>query len=195
MTFKAYIDNIQAQTGKTPKDFLIQAKKKGLLKEGVKTREIVNWLKQEYGLGQGHAMAIVLTFKNATQPKTSESEAIEKLFRGEIARWREPYAKLLDKIREFGPDISEDPTDTYISLLRKGKKFGIVQVTSERMDIGIKLKNMATTDRFEAAGAWNAMVTHRVRITDPKQIDAEVIRWLKQAYDKALQVRQAVPTA
>jgi hypothetical protein len=195
MTFKAYIDNIQAQTGKTPKDFLILAKKKGLLEEGVKTREIVNWLKQDYGLGQGHAMAIVLTFKNATQPKTSESEAIEKLFRAERARWREPYDKLLAKIREFGPDISEDPTDTYISLLRKGKKFGIVQVTGERMDIGIKLKDMAPTGRFETAGAWNAMVTHRVRITDPKQIDAEVINWLKQAYDKVLQVRQAVPTA
>jgi hypothetical protein len=53
---------------------------------------------------------------------------------------------------------------------------------------------LATTGRFEEAGAWNAMVTHRVRITDPKQIDAEVINWLKQAYDKSLQVKQAVPT-
>jgi predicted transport protein len=192
MTFKAYIDNIQAQTGKTPKDFLVLAKKKGFLKEGVKTREIVNWLKQDYGLGQGHAMAIVLTFKNATQPKTSNSEDIAKLFRGERARWQEPYDELLAKIREFGPDISVDPTDTYISLLRKGKKFGIVQVTGERMDIGIKLKGMPATGHFEEAGAWNAMVTHRVRITDPKQIDTEVISWLKQAYDKALQVRQAV---
>ena len=68
-------------------------------------------------------------------------------------------------------------------------------MTGERMDIGIKLKNMATTGRFEEAGTWNAMVTHRVRITDPKQIDAEVINWLKQAYDKSLQVKQAVPTA
>ncbi len=68
-------------------------------------------------------------------------------------------------------------------------------MTGERMDIGIKLKNMAATGRFEEAGAWNAMVTHRVRITAPEQIDAEVINWLKQAYDKALQVRQAVPTA
>jgi len=67
-------------------------------------------------------------------------------------------------------------------------------VTGERMDIGIKLKNLATTGRFEEAGAWNAMVTHRVRITDPKQIDAEVISRLKQAYDKSLQVKQAVPT-
>ena len=124
MTFKAYIDNIQTQTGKTPKDFLILAKKKGLLKEGVKTREIVNWLKQDYGLGQGHAMAIVLTFKNATQPKTSESEAIEKLFRGERARWREPYDKLLDKIREFGPDASETRPTLISACCEKAKSLG-----------------------------------------------------------------------
>jgi hypothetical protein len=81
--------------------------------------------------------------------------------------------------------VTAAPTDTYISLLRGGKKFGIVQVTAERMDIGIKLKGVKPTDRFEAAGAWNAMVTHRVRITDPKQIDKEVLAWLKQAYEAA----------
>lgn len=190
MTFKAYIDNIQAKTGKTPKDFLVLAEKKGLLKEGVKTQQIVKWLKEDYGLGQGHAMAIVLTFKNATQPRTSQSEAIDMLFKGEKARWRTTYDELLEKIKRFGEDISVDPTDTYISLLRKGKKFGILAVTGERMDIGIKLKSKAAGGRFENAGAWNAMVTHRVRITDPGQIDAEVVGWLEQAYEKALQVRR-----
>lgn len=83
----------------------------------------------------------------------------------------------------------KSPTNSYISLLRKGKKFAIVQVTFERMDIGIKLKEAKTTGRFEAAGAWNAMVTHRVRIMNPEQIDAEILGWLKQAYDQALATR------
>ncbi|MGD0752286.1 MAG: DUF5655 domain-containing protein, partial [Anaerolineales bacterium] len=61
----------------------------------------------------------------------------------------------------------------------------IIQVTAEHMDIGIKLKGMKPTERFEAAGAWNSMVTHRVRISDLDQIDAEVLAWLKQAYEAA----------
>jgi hypothetical protein len=65
MTFQAYIDNIQAQTGKTPEDFLAAAKEKGMLEPDVKVMQIVNWLKKDYGLGHGHAMAIVLTFRNA----------------------------------------------------------------------------------------------------------------------------------
>ncbi len=183
MSLQAYFENIKAQTGKTPQDFLALAEKKGYLKEGVKTSEIVSWLKDEYGLGRGHAMALVLTFQNATQPLESTDERVEKHFKGERARWHEPYEGLLAKIKQFGPGLSVAPTNTYISLLRSNKKFAIVQVTRDRLDIGVKVKGANTTRRFESAGDWNSMVTHRVRITDPVQIDDEVYAWLRQAYD------------
>jgi hypothetical protein len=63
MSFQAYIDNIKTKTGKTPEDFKKLANKKGLLKEGVKAGEIVKWLKEDFDLGHGHAMAIYATFK------------------------------------------------------------------------------------------------------------------------------------
>jgi len=63
MSFQAYIDNIKTKTGKTPTDFKKLADKKGLLKPGVKAGEIVAWLKADFGLGHGHAMAIYATFK------------------------------------------------------------------------------------------------------------------------------------
>jgi hypothetical protein len=186
MTLQAYLDHIQAQTGKTPEDFRILAEKKGLLQKGVKTGEIVNWLKQDYGLGHGHAMAIVLTLQTATQPKLSKDDQVAKLFKGDKVKWRNPYNELMTKISEFGSDVSVAPTNSYISILRKSKKFAIVQVTSDSFDIGIKLKGVKATHRFEAAGEWNSMVTHRVRISDPRQINAEVLTWLKKAFDQAL---------
>lgn len=63
MTFQAYIDNIYKKTGKRPEDFRKLAEKKGLLRPGVKAMQIVAWLKQEHGLGHGHAMAIYATFQ------------------------------------------------------------------------------------------------------------------------------------
>ncbi len=159
------------------------AVKKGYPEEGVKTGEIVAWLKKDYGLGRGHAMAIVLTFQNATQPKQSGDQRVAKHFRGEKAKWRTPYDGLVVELNRFGHDISVAPTNTYISLLRANKKFAIVQVTKDRLDIGLKVKGAKTTRRFEQAGDWNSMVTHRVHITDPQQIDGEVLDWLKQAYD------------
>lgn len=63
MSFQAYIDNIKAKTGKSPEDFKKLADKKGLLIPGVKAGEIVKWLKEDFDLGHGHAMAIYATFK------------------------------------------------------------------------------------------------------------------------------------
>ena len=68
MSFQAYLDNIRKKTGKSPDDFKKLADKKGFtkngrLKEGIKAGEIVKWLKEEFGLGHGHSMAIYALFK------------------------------------------------------------------------------------------------------------------------------------
>lgn len=68
MSFQAYLDNIRAKTGKGPDDFRRIAEQKGFLqngeiKAGVKAGEIVAWLKKDYELGHGHAMAIYALFK------------------------------------------------------------------------------------------------------------------------------------
>lgn len=65
MSFQAYIDNIYTKTGKKPEDFLADAQAKGMVGADVKVMQIVDWLKKDYGLGHGHAMAIVLTFRNS----------------------------------------------------------------------------------------------------------------------------------
>lgn len=77
MTYKAYLDNIEAQTGNSPEDFVKLAKKKGIVKDGkvvVKHTEIVNWLKSEYGLGHGHANAMVLFIK---YPEIAKKKLVE----------------------------------------------------------------------------------------------------------------------
>jgi len=68
MSFQAYLDNIKAKTGKGPDDFRKIAEQKGFLqngeiKAGVKAGDIVNWLKKDFELGHGHAMAIYALFK------------------------------------------------------------------------------------------------------------------------------------
>lgn len=67
MSFQAYLDNIEAKTGKTPNEFIELAKEKGYDKPGVKAGVIVDWLKQDYGLGRGHAMALVHVIKNGPE--------------------------------------------------------------------------------------------------------------------------------
>ena len=70
MSFQAYLDNIQAKTGKAPADFKAMAADKGFaceagLTPGTKAGAIVAWLKADFDLGHGHAMAIVALLKGA----------------------------------------------------------------------------------------------------------------------------------
>ena len=63
MSFQAYLDNIQAKTGKSLKDFQTLAEKKGFVKNGkleagIKAGQIVECLKTDFDLGHGHAMAM-----------------------------------------------------------------------------------------------------------------------------------------
>jgi Domain of unknown function (DUF4287)/Domain of unknown function (DUF5655) len=185
MTFQAYLDTIKEKTGKTPEDFRMLAEQKELLKDGVKAGPIVAWLQEDFGLGRGHAMAIVQTLRDATLPKVSTEDRLAQRFAGEKARWREPFDTLVTKMKAFGPQVAIAPTDSYISLLRKGRKFGIVQVTGTRLDIGVKLKGVEPTGRFESAQGWNSMVTHHVRVNEPGQLDDEILDWLKRAYENA----------
>jgi hypothetical protein len=68
VTFKAYRENIEAKTGRSAADFKKLADKKGYLSNGklrtdIKAGEVVAWLRQEFQLGHGHAMAIVALLK------------------------------------------------------------------------------------------------------------------------------------
>jgi hypothetical protein len=63
MSFQAYLDNIEEKTGKTPQEFIDEAKAKGF-DSNTKAGEILAWLKEDYGLGRGHGMALVHLIKN-----------------------------------------------------------------------------------------------------------------------------------
>ena len=71
MSFQAYIDNVRAKTGKSPDDFRAMATEKGFLVDGkvpasVKATQITDWLKADFDLGHGHAMAIYAMLKGKT---------------------------------------------------------------------------------------------------------------------------------
>jgi hypothetical protein len=85
MSFKAYLDNIKAKTGKSADDFRRLAEKRklmenGKLRKGVKAGEIVTWLKDDFDLGRGHAMAIYAVLKGSPVAEKNRS-ALKELAR------------------------------------------------------------------------------------------------------------------
>ncbi|WP_049563430.1 DUF4287 domain-containing protein [Nonomuraea sp. SBT364] len=67
MSFQAYLDNIEDKTGLSPRQFIALAKERGFDDPSVKAGVIVDWLKQDYDLGRGHAMALVHVIKKGSK--------------------------------------------------------------------------------------------------------------------------------
>lgn len=59
MSFQAYLDKIEEKTGRTPREFIALAHERGFDDPSVKAGTIVQWLKDDHGLGHGHAKALV----------------------------------------------------------------------------------------------------------------------------------------
>lgn len=64
MSFQSYLDNIELKTGTTPRELVALAEAKGFTQPGVKAQPIVAWLKEDFDLGRGHAMALVHVFRH-----------------------------------------------------------------------------------------------------------------------------------
>lgn len=74
MSFQAYLDNIEAKTGLTPRQFIQLAEQKGF-GPGTKATPIVEWLAADYGLGRGHAMALVHVITKGPQISTTHVDS------------------------------------------------------------------------------------------------------------------------
>ena len=97
MTFQAYLDDIEAKTGITPRKFIELAHEQGF-DETTKATPIVAWLKEDYGLGQGHAMALVHVITKGPQISTKHVGADGRTatrMRYALARWRRDESRRL----------------------------------------------------------------------------------------------------
>ena len=64
MSFQAYLDKIEEKTGLTPRQLVELARERGFEGPETKAGEVAAWLKEDYDLGKGHAMALVYVIKN-----------------------------------------------------------------------------------------------------------------------------------
>ncbi|MGE0884187.1 MAG: DUF4287 domain-containing protein [Blastocatellales bacterium] len=176
------IQNLKEKTGKSLDEWVKIAKASKLEKHG----EIIKHLKTDHGLGHGYANLVAHTLKGQSEEgKAAAEDPVAAQYAGEKAGLRPIYDALIKAVEKFGKDVEISPKKTYVSL-RRNKQFALIQPTTKtRVDVGINLKGVAPTGKLEASGSFNAMVSHRVRVENAKEVDKELVGWLKQAYDQA----------
>jgi Domain of unknown function (DUF5655)/Domain of unknown function (DUF4287) len=176
------IRNLEAKTGKTIDAWVGIARAAGLSKHG----QLVSFLKKDHGLTHGYANQIAQRALAAPDaPSALSEDLVAAQYAGAKAALRPVYQALVDAVRAFGADVELAPKKAYVSL-RRSKQFGLIQPsTADRVDVGLVLKGVKPAGRLEAAGSFNAMVTHRVRLQTATDVDRELIAWLRAAYDDA----------
>jgi len=174
------LDNIEAKTGKSSDYWIKLVQKSGLEKHGEKMK----LLKEDHGFTHGYANTIVHLSKSDSAVNTKDKNSlVDQQYKGKESLLP-IYEKLIKEINKFGKDVELAPKKAYVSL-RRNKQFGLIQPsTKTRVDIGINLKGVEPSGVAEKAGSWNSMVTHRIRIEGVKEVNKEVIKWLKEGYDK-----------
>lgn len=175
------IDNLHKNTGKTLDDWIKLVTKSGHEKHGA----IVKWLKEEHGMTHGFANLVAHKAKGSDAGSAANTDdLITKQYKGK-EHLKPIYDKLLKEIQAFGKDVEVAPKNTYVSM-RRLKQFAILNpATKTRFEIGINLKGHAPEGKLETMGSANAMCSHKINLTDIKEIDKEVIKWLRTAYDNA----------
>ena len=175
------INNLLEKTGKTLEQWLTILKKAGF-SSATKHGEILKCLKDEFGIS--HGFANLIAHKLRESGANQEDNLVDLQYQNKESLVP-IYDKLISSVSKFGKDVEVSPKKGYVSL-RRSKQFAIVQPsTKTRVDVGLNLKGEKPNQRLEASGSFNAMVSHRVRVTNIKEIDAELIGWLKRAYQSA----------
>lgn len=175
------IANLKEKTGRTLEEWLVVTGKTGLEKHGL----LVKHLKGEHGITHGFANLIAHKTLEAGKPVAAGDDLVTLQYAGPKAALRPIYDHLIANISAFGKDVDISPKKAYVSL-RRGKQFAIVQPsTRTRVDVGLNLGDREPTDRLEKSGSFNAMVSHRVRVTGAEQVDEELLGWLRAAYEKS----------
>jgi len=174
---KTMIDNMPDKTGKSLDEWknILKAKSFAKHSEGVK------FLKTEHGVTHGFANAIVTLSKDDSK---SADDLVELQYKGK-EDLLPIYRKLIGTVKSLGADVTITPKKGSVSIIRKRQFTLIKPATKTRIDLGLKLKDKPTTERLESSGPFGTMCTHRVKITKVSDIDKELKKWLKEAYDES----------
>jgi len=104
-------------------------------------KEMINYLKSEYGLTCGYANLIALKTRESLEGASPTGGSLVDLqYSGIKAGLRPIYDAIIEGVSEFGEDVEIAPKKAYVRL-RRSKQFAIIQPsTKTRVDVGINLK-------------------------------------------------------
>lgn len=183
-----WIEELREKTGRSLEEWVAVARKSGP-PTGKERRE---WLKKEYKLGTNMAMCIAeRSDGKGTEEDSPESYLqaaenwVEAQYSGVRAALHPLYEELLRLGLAVGKDVTACPCKTMVPLYRNHVFAQIKPSTNTRIDFGLALRNTKTPKRLIDTGGYEKKdrITRRIEVKSRADIDDELKRWLKTAYE------------
>lgn len=185
-----WIAELKERTGRSLEEWIIFVQKEGPKDE----KSQRHWLKIQHKLGTNAAWWIGARVAGKQSQENSPEEYlaaavgyVEKQYEGKKSALRPIYDQLLKLGKSVGSDVKACPCLTMVPLYRKHVFGQIKPTTNSRVDLGLALMHykgkLPMRLRDTGGLAKKDRITHRIEITSPEQIDTEVAKWLKAAYD------------
>jgi hypothetical protein len=177
--------NIEIRSGKSLAELARIIAACGLTNHG----EIRDMLKRDLKMGHGDANTLVhyvcsgADSTTGTQESKSDEAVLDGIYVGPKAALRSIHARRMAAIAEFG-EFEIAPKKAYVSLRRKKQFATIGPATNTRVEVGLNMKGMPPTARLLAMPE-KGMCQYKVKVSEPTEVDAELIGWIKIAYDAA----------
>ena len=177
---KAQVRNIEAKHGRTMAEWaeLLSARTPAPRRDDARAQERVRAQPRQRQPGRAGRAGRALRSEGGGNDPASE------LYAGKKAALRPVHDRLMAAVLGFGDDVEVAPKRGYLSLRRR-KQFAMVQPGAGHVDVGLILASQPAAGRLEAAGNFNAMFSHRVRLAEPENVDPELVGWLRTAYEGA----------
>ena len=175
---RSQLHNIEIATGRSADDWIGLIRASGLTRHG----QIVAMLKSDYGLAHGAANRLALTAMAADAPPPA-ADPIEELYAGRSSGVRAIHDRLWTEIERLG-EVEVSPKKGYLSL-RHRLQFAMVKPAARHVDLGLILPGEPVSDRLESAATFNALFSHRVRVKSVEDVDAQLVGWLRRAWERA----------
>jgi Domain of unknown function (DUF5655)/Domain of unknown function (DUF4287) len=184
---QSIVAGMKQKTGRTVEEWIRLIERQA--PAGEKERRA--WLKARHGLGMNYAGWLAeqsMGKGNEGSPENylkQAEEYVAKMFSGAKAGLRPSYDALLKLGRSMGDDVKVCPCQTIVPLYRKHVFAQIKPATQTRIDLGLALKDIKVSGRLIDTGGFakRDRITRRIEIASLADIDDEVKKWLKKAYE------------
>ncbi|MGA2456085.1 MAG: DUF5655 domain-containing protein [Terriglobales bacterium] len=183
-----WIEELPQKTGRSLEEWIALTKTSGPPTE----KERREWLKREHGLGSNSAAWIAERLEGKGTEEDSPdaylktaSAWVEAQYSGPRAALRPLYEQLLKLGFSLGKDVKACPCKTMVPFYRSHVFAQIKPSTNTRIDLGFALGNMKTPKRLIDTGGYEKKdrITRRIEVRSKADIDDEVTRWLRKAYE------------